>query len=82
MHDPLYVAAKLRDDWSAGFDPTSCTVTLMPGSALYLPWAGDMGRDLSKIRLPLPSAWVRRSGIGNDPAGIASSYGVTTDFHR
>jgi hypothetical protein len=37
IHDPVYVAAKLRDGWSAEFSPASHTVTLMPGSVLYVP---------------------------------------------
>jgi ribosomal protein L16 Arg81 hydroxylase len=37
IHDPVYVAEKLRDGWSAEFGPASLTVTLMPGSVLYVP---------------------------------------------
>ena len=37
IHDPVYVPAKLRDGWSAEFGPASHTVTLMPGSVLYVP---------------------------------------------
>jgi ribosomal protein L16 Arg81 hydroxylase len=37
IHDPVYVARKLRDGWSAEFGPASHTVTLMPGSVLYVP---------------------------------------------
>jgi hypothetical protein len=37
IYDPVYVGAKLRDGWSAEFGPASHTVTLMPGSVLYVP---------------------------------------------
>jgi ribosomal protein L16 Arg81 hydroxylase len=37
IHDPVYVAANLRDGWNAEFGPASHTVTLMPGSVLYVP---------------------------------------------
>jgi ribosomal protein L16 Arg81 hydroxylase len=37
IHEPVYVAEKLRDGWSAEFGPASRTVTLMPGSVLYVP---------------------------------------------
>jgi hypothetical protein len=37
IHDPVYVAKKLRGGWSAEFGPASHTVTLMPGSVLYVP---------------------------------------------
>ncbi len=37
LHDPVYVATRLRDGWSAEFGRTSRTVTLKPGSVLYVP---------------------------------------------
>jgi hypothetical protein len=37
IHDPVYMAEKLRGGWSAEFGPASHTVTLMPGSVLYVP---------------------------------------------
>jgi ribosomal protein L16 Arg81 hydroxylase len=37
LYDPVYVPANLRDGWSAEFGPASRTVTLLPGSVLYVP---------------------------------------------
>lgn len=37
LHDRVHVAKKLRDGWSAEFGAASRTVTLMPGSVLYVP---------------------------------------------
>lgn len=64
IHDPVYVAEKLRGGWSAEFGPASRTVTLMPGSVLYVPlgWWHETRSFEDSFALAISVREVARSG--------------------